>query len=94
MNYAMLEQQRRMWFFRIYQTRMGERRRSHARKDLWFPEPTQFPVKGQWWSNSVTHLGVSIGCKMMGKPSGNLLHTEQCLERSGFCTRQVEQNVS
>ena len=24
----------------------------------------------------------------------NLLHTEQCLERSGFCTRQVEQNVS
>ena len=35
-----------------------------------------------------------IGCEMVGKPSRDLLHTEQCLERSGFCTRQVEQNVS
>ena len=60
MNYAMLEQQRRMWFFRIYQTRMGERRRSHARKDRWLPEPTQFPVNGQWWSNSATHLGSDV----------------------------------
>ena len=53
---------------RIYQIRMGDRRRSHARKDLWFPEPMQLPVNGQWWSNSATHLAVWIGWEEMLTP--------------------------
>lgn len=25
-------------------------------KNLWFPNPTQFPTQGQWWSMRITHF--------------------------------------
>jgi hypothetical protein len=45
-------------------------------KYLWFPEPTQFPTHGQWWSKRATHW----------------LQTEQCFERRGFRTKHELQN--
>ena len=92
---------------------MGERRSSQAKKDRWLPAPTQFPVNGQWWSNSATHLdsrfefldvfldGDVDDVEVIGVISEsldiileNLLHTEQCLERSGFCIMHEEQKES
>lgn len=38
------------------QARIGARRVSQVRKEEWLEAPTQLPVKGQWWSNTATHL--------------------------------------
>ena len=93
---------------------MGERSSSQAKNDRWLPAPTQFPVNGQWWSNSATHLDsrgeildvfldedvvdvVEVICVVSESVDNileNLLHTAQCLDRSGFCIMHVEQKVS
>ena len=92
---------------------MGERRSSQAKKDRWLPAPTQFPVNGQWWSNSATHLDsrgeildvfleedvvndveVGVTSESVDIILENLLHTEQCLDRSGFCIMHEEQKES
>ena len=92
---------------------MGERRSSQAKKDRWLPAPTQFPVNGQWWSNSATHLDsrgeildvfleedvvndveVGVTSESVDIILENLLHTEQCLDRSRFCIMHVEQKKS
>ena len=72
-----------------------------ARKMRMLRAPTQVFTTGQWWSISITHLKCALNalaCQRValhtatstrGCQEARLLHTLQCLERSGRSTRHV-----